>query len=242
MKTDSVIFDMDGVLVDVRGSYRVAIEKTVNYLLKQINLPARITQEDVSRIKKLPGYNNDWDAAYTLYIGKITGFLPNIKKKEILYKTVRDTFQSFYLGSRLFRETEGREAPLTIAKGLIWQERCLISEKLLDTLAGMNIKMGIATGRPRKEALFAVDNLKLNKFFLNENIVALEDAAKEKPDPEPLLEIKRRMNVKDPVYIGDTINDVISAKRAKMPCIFVGKEKLGDMQITNINYLMEVLL
>ncbi len=50
------------------------------------------------------------------------------------------------------------------------------------------------------------------------------------------------MEIKTPVYVGDTINDVIAAKKANIPCIFVGKGKLGDMQITDINNLQEVLL
>lgn len=241
MKIDSVIFDMDGVLVDVSRSYRIAIEKTVNYLLEKRNLPVRITQKDVAAIKKMPGYNNDWDASYALYIS-VVNISPARERKNILYKEVKDIFQTFYLGSKQFKKTEKREAPLNILKGLIWRERRLISQKTLDTLLSMNMKLGIVTGRPRKEALFAIDNLKLQEFFAKENIVALEDAAKEKPDPEPLLEIIKRMKIRYPVYIGDSVNDVIAAKGAKMPCIFIGKEKLGDRQITNVNDLMEVLL
>lgn len=242
MKIDSVIFDMDGVLVDVSRSYRIAIEKTVNFLLERKGLSARITQKDVSVIKNLPGYNNDWDASYELYVSKADKTLQTKERRNILYKEIRDVFQTFYLGSKLFKKTERHNAPLNIARGLIWQERRLISKKLLETLMDMDIKLGVVTGRPRKEALFAIDNLSLQKFFKMENIIALEDAAKEKPDPEPLLKIIKIMKIKNPVYVGDSINDVVAAREAKMPCIFIGKEKLGDMQITNVNDLMEVLL
>lgn len=242
MKFDGIIFDMDGVLVDVSKSYRIAIEKTVNYLLEQRDLPVRITQKDVSAAKNLPGYNNDWDASYALFTGKTVSILPAKNKKNILYKEVKDVFQTFYLGSKLFKETEGREAPLNIVKGLIWQEKSLVSQRMLDTLLARNIKLGIVTGRPRKEALFAIDNLNLQKFFSNGNVVALEDAAKEKPDPGPLLEIKKRMKIKNPVYVGDSISDVIAARKAKMSCLFVGRKKIGDMQITDINLLKDILL
>lgn len=213
MKNDGIIFDMDGVLVDVSQSYREVIRLTAGYFLKR-----KVNKEEVDAVKKLPGMNNDWDATYAL-----------INDRNIPYKRVMDYFQLIYLGS------DSRE-------GLIKKEKLLIPKIKLQQLKIKYGKVGIATGRPRKEALLAVDNFNLKKIFSSENIVALEDASKEKPDPEPLLEIKKRMKVKNPVYIGDTINDVIAAKGAKMPCIFIGTEKLGDIQIANVNDLMEVLL
>jgi phosphoglycolate phosphatase-like HAD superfamily hydrolase len=50
------------------------------------------------------------------------------------------------------------------------------------------------------------------------------------------------MMVTRPIYVGDTINDVIAAKSAGMKCIFVGKQNLGDIQLSNVNQLQEVLL
>ncbi|MBI4990485.1 TIGR01548 family HAD-type hydrolase [Candidatus Gottesmanbacteria bacterium] len=253
MKIDSVIFDMDGVLVDVTSSYRVAIEKTVNLFLGQKGLFVRVTQKDIAEIKNLPGFNNDWDATFVLIdllskrikkekLGEEVKTLKPINKQTREYKEIKDIFQVFYLGSLLYKKIEKRNPPLTNIRGLILDEKCLVSIELLEVLNNMKLKLGIVTGRPRKEALFAVKNFQLQDFFPEEYIVALEDAAKEKPFPDPLLKAKKRMRVEKPIYIGDTINDVIAARRANMPCVFVGKENLGDMQITNINHLQEVLL
>lgn len=253
MKIDSIIFDMDGVLVDVSSSYRVAIEKTVNFFLGQKGLSLRVTQKDIGELKNLAGFNNDWDTTFVLidllskrvkkerFAEELKNFR-SINKQTLEYKKMKDIFQVFYLGSLLFGKNEKRNPPLTNIRGLILDEKRLVSIKLLDALNNMKLKLGIVTGRPKKEALFAVKNFQLQDLFPKDYIVALEDAAKEKPFPDSLLEAKKRMRVEKPIYIGDTINDVIAARRANMPCVFVGKENLGDMQISNINRLQEVLL
>ncbi len=183
MKIDSVIFDMDGVLIDVSRSYRVAIEKTTNYFMKRIGLPVKVTQEDIAQIKNLSGFNNDWDATYMLiellskgirkekFSNAIKTF-PAINKKTKEYNKIREVFQTFY-------------------QKLIYAEKCLISNRLLETLISLKLKLGIATGRPRKEALFALKNFDLQKFFPENFVIALEDVRKEKPHPEALLKIKK---------------------------------------------------
>lgn len=63
---DVLIFDMDGVLVDVSGSYRRTIEKTVAlYLEACLGLPegkeTLVSNEEISLLKSAGGFNNDWD-------------------------------------------------------------------------------------------------------------------------------------------------------------------------------------
>ncbi len=50
------------------------------------------------------------------------------------------------------------------------------------------------------------------------------------------------MQVEKPIYVGDTISDMIAAKKAKMPSVFIGNSCLGDFQIINVNKLLEVLI
>lgn len=253
MKLDSVIFDMDGVLIDVTYSYRVAIRKTTNFFLKQKDLSIKATQKDVGEIKDLPGFNNDWDATYALItflskgikkekFAKEVKTLNSINKQAKEYKEIKDIFQTFYLGDFLFKKIEKREPPIFVMQGLILAEKCLVSKKILEALINKDLKLGIATGRPREEALFAIKRFNLQEFFPENYIVALGDTIKEKPDPDPIIEVKKRMQVQNPIYIGDTISDVISAKKAKMPCIFIGSKKLGDVQISDVNSLKEILL
>jgi len=66
-----IIFDMDGVLIDVSGSYREVVRRTVDVYLRNV-LGARELREgylpltDVDRIKKSGGLNNDWDLSYAI--------------------------------------------------------------------------------------------------------------------------------------------------------------------------------
>ena len=70
-KRSLIIFDMDGVLVDVTGSYREVVRLSVVYYLRHV-IGAKdlrddfIDLEDVSAIKKSGGLNNDWDLTYTI--------------------------------------------------------------------------------------------------------------------------------------------------------------------------------
>ena len=69
-----VIFDIDGVLVDVRSSYHQVIQRTVPLYLRHIlGLPAAedlIGAEHVAAMKRMGGFNNDWNSVaamlYTL--------------------------------------------------------------------------------------------------------------------------------------------------------------------------------
>jgi len=77
-----LIFDIDGVLVDVSKSYRVAIKKTAEYFTE-----ARISFEEIQKYKDKGGLNNDWDLTESII--KDNG--KSIDKKKIIKK-----FQSYY--------------------------------------------------------------------------------------------------------------------------------------------------
>ncbi len=52
---DLLIFDMDGVLVDVTDSYRAAIQATVRHFVGW-----EPSHEDIQDWKNLGGWNDDW--------------------------------------------------------------------------------------------------------------------------------------------------------------------------------------
>lgn len=133
---DSIIFDIDGILVDVSKSYREAIRMTASYFLKR-----NVTIDEVSQIKNKVGMNNDWDASYAL-----------INNPDISYVAVKSYFQSLYLGS------ENK-------KGLIDNEQMLISKVQLQLLKKKYLKLSIATGRPREEINYVIKKNKLQNIF-----------------------------------------------------------------------------
>ncbi|MCG6908753.1 MAG: HAD family hydrolase [Deltaproteobacteria bacterium] len=64
-----IVFDMDGVIVDVSNSYRDAVRQTVKLFfepaLKADALPDPLfSLEDLSAVKQAGGLNNDWELTY----------------------------------------------------------------------------------------------------------------------------------------------------------------------------------
>ena len=236
---DSIIFDMDGVLVS-NSSYCQAIKETTELILfKKFGIKKSINSQHIEAIKRIKGFNNDWDTSFALiellgegyetyqFARQIKSITSKIRKSK-KYLEIKDIFQNFYLGKSL--------------DGLIQKEFLLIEIELLNALS-IRYPLGIATSRPKFEALFTVKNLKISPSYIKEDlIIAKEDCRREKPFPDPLLKAKKRIKGNKSVYIGDTINDVIAAKRAGMLCIYIGLENLGDFQIKNVNQIQELLL
>ncbi len=69
---DAVIFDMDGVLLDItRSIRRVNCLAVPFYLRTVLHWPAPddlITSEDIERFKHAGGFNDDWDLTYALVL------------------------------------------------------------------------------------------------------------------------------------------------------------------------------
>ena len=64
---DSIIFDCDGVLIDVTKSYDVTINKTISYVLKEIadiTVDAPLTNEILLKFKSTGGFNDEIDITY----------------------------------------------------------------------------------------------------------------------------------------------------------------------------------
>jgi len=66
-----IVFDMDGVIVDVSGSYRNAVRQTARLFFKDAlswkSLPDPLfSLADLSRVKQSGGLNNDWDLTFLI--------------------------------------------------------------------------------------------------------------------------------------------------------------------------------
>ena len=83
---DVLIFDMDGVLIDVSNSYRKAIQKTIRvYLEDCLRIKGGlVTDEEISLFKSVGGFNSDWDltSGLLLYLLSISGIPPLPRRKK----------------------------------------------------------------------------------------------------------------------------------------------------------------
>jgi len=65
---DSIIFDCDGVLIDVTKSYDVTINRTISYVLKEIaniTVDTPLTNEILLKFKSTGGFNDEIDITYS---------------------------------------------------------------------------------------------------------------------------------------------------------------------------------
>jgi len=140
---------------------------------------------------------------------------------------IKRIFQELYLGENLFEQIYGEKPVVAQTDGLINHESLLISPSTLAELAA-ELSLGIATGRPKAEAEYALKEMGVSDYF--HSLVTYDDVtaaeAKGKPDPWPLLEAARRLHPTPArsAYIGDTSDDVLAAKAANqiVPFIAIG--------------------
>jgi HAD superfamily hydrolase (TIGR01548 family) len=69
-RIDSIIFDCDGVLVDVSKSYDLAIIKTTKYVLEKFAgiVPIDVTPQMIDELKNTGGFNDEVDVTYALIL------------------------------------------------------------------------------------------------------------------------------------------------------------------------------
>lgn len=205
-----IVFDMDGVLVEVSESYRETIVRTVEHFTGKV-----ITRELVQEYKNAGGWNNDW--ALSQKIASDLGV-------EVAYNTVVDHFNSIFFGNVV----DG------IPDGLIAREQWIPRAGLLEQI-GATWSYSIFTGRLREEAMMTLRRFAKGLKF--DPLVGADDVQNGKPHPEGLEKIRAARPNDELIYIGDTVDDARSAKAASVP--FVGIAAPGVPQRERLVALLE---
>ncbi|MDA9101181.1 HAD hydrolase-like protein [Omnitrophica bacterium] len=132
-------------------------------------------------------------------------------------------FQEVYLGPDIFAKIEKTRAAYWKKKGLMYKEKLIFRKSTLDKVKAMGIRMGIATGRPRFEAIYALDRFGILELF--DSIVTTNEVKKaekemrqslRKPHPYSLLQAANKLKTHQGVlYIGDLPDDILTVNRAK---------------------------
>jgi len=141
-----LIFDVDGVLVDVRATYWKSALQTVRYLTGK-----RVTYAELHKWKSRPGYNDDWAvvSAWVSALGKPTS-----------YNEARAAFEKFYWGS------DGNP-------GNVQNEKILVKPEQIAAWAA-RFELNLFTGRTRQEFSFTFDRWPAAKYF--RTIITMDDA------------------------------------------------------------------
>ncbi len=94
---DGIIFDCDGVLIDVSNSYDLAIKKTTDFVVKEF---ARIDQSDIvstqmiDGFKATGGFNDEVDVTYAMILSIVAA--QKLKKpfSEFIFDVIKNSDQS----------------------------------------------------------------------------------------------------------------------------------------------------
>ena len=154
---------------------------------------------------------------------------------------VVSVFDEHFYGSKLFKKVHGISAKLGIEKGTIQNERVLIKKVTLSKLKEkFGDAIGMATGRGSIGTFFtlrtAADYLNPKALVFLEDIDprVLEEKRYGKPEPYALLKASEPFaNSTSVIYVGDSAEDLIMARRASKTRDFVfaaicGKDSLSE--------------
>lgn len=202
------MFDIDGVIRDVGGSYRRALADTVEAWTGY-----RPTPEDIDRLKAEGKWNNDWEASEEFVYRYWEQQGKDRSSVGLDYDAIVAFFQSRYRG-------EDPENPQNWT-GYICQEPLLASPEYFQSLDGAGMLWGFFSGATRGSATYILEKrLGLNAPVL----VAMEDAPG-KPDPTGLLATVTQLEGETaeglmlPVfYAGDTVADLYTVREAAIRC------------------------
>lgn len=196
-----VVFDIDGVVRDVGGSYRRALMDTVEYFTQGAYRPS---SEAIDQMKAEGIWNNDWKLSQEMAerYGESQG--KGRAELGLDYGAIVEFFQVKYRGPE--------SAPFT---GYIKDEPLLISPAYLESLTAADIGWGFFSGATRGSAGFVLER----RLGLKEPLlVAMGDAA-DKPDPEGLFQVSEKLaeGAQDlpVIYAGDTVADMHTIRNAR---------------------------
>ncbi|MCU1241803.1 MAG: superfamily [Candidatus Acidoferrum typicum] len=182
-----LIFDVDGVLVDVRQSFWRSALETMRFLTGK-----RVTWAELHRWKNKPGNNDDWRMVsnWATALGRPT-----------TYEEARDAFQRFYW------DCDGRP-------GNVRREKMVVTPKQVERWAG-RFELNLFTGRTRREFTYSFEHWAGTRHF--RAVITMDDVARKKPYPDGLLKILGKRDPGSALYLGDNVDDGLAAQAASVP-------------------------
>jgi len=196
-----VVFDIDGVVRDVGGSYRRALADTVEHFTAGAYRPSQL---EIDQLKSEGVWNNDWEASQELIYRYFEAQKQPRSQIQLDYQTLVAFFQSRYRGPDPQHWT-----------GYICNEPLLLQPSYLQQLTSSGIPWGFFSGATRQSATYVLETrLGLQSPVL----IAMEDAPG-KPDPTGLLATVIQLEQFDAstpiLYVGDTVADMYTVQKAR---------------------------
>jgi len=254
-KIDGIIFDCDGVLIDITKSYDLAIIKTTQHVLEQFaKIPDSINVDSkiIDGFKSTGGFNDEVDLTYAAIISIVAAQKLQKNQTEFIFDVIKNSdstgiisvekylenmadiseikhklsypgthhqnplyqiFDQLFYGPKLYEKLFQNKSQFT-EPGLIEQDDVILNESLLQLLIKkFNSKIAMVTGRGKESVSYSLKEM-LQKFNLT-NSIFLEDESRDlaKPNPQPLFDSIKGMNSNVTLYVGDSMEDFIMAKK-----------------------------
>ena len=256
LSTDGIIFDCDGVLIDITKSYDLTIDKTVKYVLEnfsQITNSIEINSKIIDGFKSSGGFNDEVDLTYAAILSLIAAKKLNKSQHEFISDVISNAdssgilsvekyleklvdisdvknklsypgthhdnslykiFDQIFYGPELYSKLFKHKSQFS-EHGLIENDVVIVNKSLIEKLQKrFTSKLSIVSGRGKESIRYSL-KLLLDKFDLK-NSIFLEDEPRElaKPNPKSLIRSINGMNCNYCIYVGDSMEDFIMAKKA----------------------------
>ena len=177
--------------MDVRQSFWLSALETMRFLTGK-----RVAWSELHKWKSKPGNNDDWNMVsnWATALGRPT-----------TYEEARDVFQRFYWGQN-GKPGNVRKEKLIVAPRQIekWARRC---------------ELNLFTGRTRKEFSYTFDRWTASRHF--RTVITMDDVPRKKPYPDGLLKILGERDPETALYVGDNVDDALSARDARVPFVAI---------------------
>jgi HAD superfamily hydrolase (TIGR01548 family) len=131
-----IIFDVDGVLVDTRGSFQLTTLQTVKFFTKK-----PVTLRELHAWKNRPGFNDDWKLS--------TAWVKDLGAN-FTYDEIKNKFQEIYWGQN--------------SRGNVRKEKWLLRKSTLARLSKQT-ELAIFTGRTWQELNYTLDRNEVRREF-----------------------------------------------------------------------------
>jgi phosphoglycolate phosphatase-like HAD superfamily hydrolase len=228
---DTVVLDVDGVLVDVEPSFREAVRHTVRTVQRLMGAehPWVPTRAEIAALKRAGGFNDDIHCSIALAAVGAGGAAPRLPELLVAAEEAGGglaglriaapglpridgglclrVFDEHYWGAYRFRSIFDEEPRhVTTAAGLVDAERPLVDadlpRRLRETAAVESV--ALITGRTPSELGAALDLLGWSPSDLD--AVVTGDQVR-KPDPACLDRVLAACDSRAAVYVGDVRDD-----------------------------------
>ena len=107
-KSDGIIFDCDGVLIDITKSYDLTIRKTTKYILENfsgISDSITIDSKIISEFKSTGGFNDEVDLAYASIIALVAAKKLQKDQREFIFNVIQNCDSSGIISAEKYIES-----------------------------------------------------------------------------------------------------------------------------------------